>query len=60
MIDRQQHYKIQSNTPMQVNDYKSYVSYNDDESRMIHKISKFKTAHNSLLLGIGSTNSGNA
>jgi len=45
---------------MQVNDYKSYVSYNDDESRMIHKISKFKTAHNSLLLGIGSTNSGNA
>lgn len=60
MVDKQQHYKIQSNTPMQVTDYKSFMTFNDDESRMIHRISKFKTAHNSLLLGIGSSNQGNA
>jgi hypothetical protein len=53
LADRQQHYKIQSNTPMQVSDHISGISYNDDESRMIHRISKFKAAHNSLLLGLG-------
>lgn len=30
------------------------LNYNDEESRVIQRISKFKNAHHSLLLGIGS------
>lgn len=40
---------------MEVAALKAQVNYNDDESRMIQRISKFKTATNSLLLGIGAT-----
>jgi hypothetical protein len=46
---------VQSSTPMEVAALKAQVDYNDDESRMIHRISKFKTATHSLLLGIGAT-----
>ena len=45
---------------MQLDKYKSNISYTDDESRMIHRISKFKTSHNSLLLGIGQNKNINA
>lgn len=40
---------------MEVAALKTRVDYNDDESRMIQRISKFKTATHSLLLGIGDT-----
>jgi hypothetical protein len=55
LSDRNEHYKVQSSTPMEINNFKSLVNYNDDESRMIQRISKFKTNSHSLLLGIGTT-----
>lgn len=55
LSDHQQHYKVQSSTPMELNNLKNLVNYNDEESRMIQRISKFKTNTNSLLLGIGAT-----
>lgn len=53
--DRQDHYRVQSSTPMELGAIKAQVNYNDDESRMIQRISKFKSASHSLLLGIGAT-----
>lgn len=59
-MSKNEQYKIQSTKPMQVNDFKSLINYNDEESRMIQRISKFKTNSNSLLLGIGQMNEANA
>jgi hypothetical protein len=57
LTDRSEHYRVESTVPMKV---AQPVLYNDDESRLIQRISKFKTAHNSVLMGIGSQNVGNA
>lgn len=40
---------------MEIGHLKHTLTYNDEESRMIQRISKFKTATHSLLLGIGTS-----